>query len=287
MLNKILCPIDFSESSLNAVEFAAKLGAAHQASLTLIHVFTEEEFGSALSSQKLPDRFKQNDIDNLVGHAEDMIRHLADEVYRMERGQGLAACDYHFTYGPLERQIVDYAEKHQYSMIVMGTSGVKDVFEEYVGSNTVKTIDRAHCPVLCIPITASYRPPTKIMYATNYQEEDVEALARLALFAEAFQATVHVVHMCRDRNLIEKATYEDFQEQIKSAVTYTKIQFEEMECEGDTVHGIDQYAIENKMDMVALLHRRRSFFERLFERSKVKDISYFATYPVLVYREIS
>nr|WKN40172.1 universal stress protein [Tunicatimonas sp. TK19036] len=285
MLNKILCPVDFSESSLNAVEFAAKLGAAHKASLTLIHVFTEDEFGSALSSQKLPDRFKQDDVDNLVGHAEDMIEHLAKEVYRLEVGKGLVACDYHFTYGPLERQIVDYAEEHQYSIIVMGTSGVKDVFEEYVGSNTVKTIERAHCPVLCVPDSVEYRPPKNIMYATNYQEEDTKALARLSLFAKPFQAQVHIVHMCHEKNLMEKATYNDFQDQIKSSIPYTNIQFEEMECDDDTVHGIDQYAIDHNMDMVALLHHRRSFFERLFESSKVKDISYFATYPVLVYRE--
>ncbi|MEQ9440805.1 MAG: universal stress protein [Cyclobacteriaceae bacterium] len=287
MMNKILCPVDFSESSLNAVEFAAKLGAAHEASLTLIHVFTEDEFGSTLSSQKLSDRYKKHDTDNLEGHAEDMLKHLADEVYRLEISKGLTACDYHFTYGPLERQIVDYAQEHHYSMIVMGTSGVKDVYEEYVGSNTVKTIERAHCPVLCIPTSAEYRPPKNIMYATNYQEEDTKALARLALFAEPFQAKLHIVHLCHDKDLIEKATYEDFQKQIRSTIPYTNLEFEEMRCEDDIVHAIDQYAIEKEMNMVTLLYHRRSFFERLFESNKVKDISYFATYPVLVYRESS
>lgn len=287
MMNRILCPVDFSESSLNAVEYAAKLGAAHQATLTLIHVFTEEEFGKALTSRKLPDRYKQNDIENLIGHAEDILKQLADEVYKIERREGLAACDYHFTYGPLNRQIVDYAKEHQYSMIVMGTSGVKDVFEEYVGSNTVKTIDRASCPVLCVPTEASYRVPKKIMYATNYQEEDTEALTRLALFAEPFRAEIHVVHVCHNKNLMERATYADFQQQIKDALPNADLQFEEMECEDDTVRGIDQYAIQQEMDLVVLLHHRRTFFERLFESSKVKNISYFATYPVLVYRESS
>ena len=42
-----------------------------------------------------------------------------------------------------------------------------------------------------------------IMYATNYQEEDTKALARLSLFAEPFQAQVHIVHMCHEKNLME------------------------------------------------------------------------------------
>jgi len=285
MMNRILCPVDFSESSLNAVEFAAKLGAAHQATLTLIHVFTEEEFEAALSSQKLPDRYKQGDVDNMVGHAEDMLKQLADEVYRIERKEGLTACDYHFTYGPLNRQIVDFAKEHQYSMIVMGTSGVKDVFEKYVGSNTVKTLERAPCPVLCVPTEANYREPKKIMYATNYQEEDIDSLTRLGLFAEPFESEIHVVHMCHSKNLMERATYADFQQRIEEAIPSTDFIFEEMECKDDIAHAIDQYAIQQNANMVVLLHHRRNFFERLFERSKVKDISYFATYPVLVYRE--
>jgi len=284
MLNRILCPVDFSESSLNAVEFAAKLGAKHQAALTLIHVFTEEEFEAALSSEKLPEHYRKSDVDNMVGHAEDMLQQLADEIFRMQKRHGLSRCDYRFTYGPLNRQIVDFAKEHQYSMIVMGTSGVKDIFEEYIGSNTVKTIDRAPCPVLCIPTSANYRAPKKVMYATDYQIEDTEALTRLALFAGPLEAELHVVHICQSKGLREQATHQAFQQHIKDALPTANLIFEETDCEEDATHGIDQYAIRQNMDIVALLYHRRNFFERLFEGSTVKDISYFATYPVLVYR---
>ncbi len=287
MMNRILCPVDFSESSLNAVEFAAKLGATHKASLTLIHVFTEDEFEAALSSQKLPEHYRKSDIDNMVGHAEDMLQQLTEEVFRMQKRHGLSKCNYHFTSGPLNQQIVDYAKEHQYSMIVMGTSGVKDIFEEYIGSNTVKTITRASCPVLCVPTTARYRIPKKIMYATDYQEEDMEALTRLALLAEPFKAELHVVHLCQNKNLHEQAAYQDFQKKIEEVIPDASLQFEEVVSKDDIAQGIDRYAIRQKMDMVALLYHRRNLFERLFEGSTVKDISYFATYPVLVYRESS
>lgn len=124
------------------------------------------------------------------------------------------------------------------------------------------------------------------MYATNYQEEDIDSLSRLALFAGPFQPEIHIVHMCHTKNLMERATYADFQQRIKEAIPNADFIFEETECKDDIAHAIDQYAIRQKMDTVVLLHHRRNFFERLFERSKVKDISYFATYPVLVYREL-
>ncbi|MEM9829552.1 MAG: universal stress protein [Bacteroidota bacterium] len=286
MMNRILCPVDFSECSLNALEFAAKIGATHRASLTLIHVFTEKEFGEALSSEKLPDQYKQSDIDNLVGYAEDLLQQLSREVLRIEKRHGLSDCNYHFAYGPLEQQITDHARINQYSMIVMGTSGVKDIFEEYVGSNTVKTIEHASCPVLCVPTEATYQKPKKVMYATNYQEEDTEALARLGLFAEPFGAELHVVHLCHHKSLSQKATHQAFQRKITEALPDTNLLFEELEYEEDVAHGIDQYAIEQNMDMVALLYHRQNLLERWLEGSTVRDISYFATYPLLVYREV-
>ncbi|MEO0330251.1 MAG: universal stress protein [Bacteroidota bacterium] len=285
MMNRILCPVDFSECSLNAVEFAAKIGAAHQASLTLIHVFTEEEFGKTLSSNKTPDRYKQPNIDDLGRYAENTLQHLSEEVLRMEGKHGLADCNYQFTYGSLNQQIIDYAQEHRYSMIVMGTTGVKDIFEEYIGSNTAKTIKQAPCPVLCIPTAADYHIPQKIMYATDYQQEDIDVLTRLTLFAEPFKARLHVVHLSHHNNLREQAAYQDFQKQVKDALPQAQLQFEKRAYEDDIAHSVDQHAIDQSMDIVALLHQRRNFFERLLEGSTVKDISYFATYPVLVYRE--
>ncbi len=285
MMNRILCPVDFSECSLNAVEFAAKIGAAHQASLTLIHVFTEEEFGKTLSSKKTPDRYKQPTIDDLTKHAEDTLRQLSEEILRMEGKHGLADCNYQFTYGPLNEQIIDYAQEYRYSMIVMGTTGVKDIFEEYIGSNTAKTIKQAPCPVLCVPTAANYHIPQKIMYATDYQQEDINVLTRLTLFAEPFRARLHVVHMYHSENLREQAAYQDFQKQVKDALPQAQLQFEKRAYKDDVVRSIDQHAIDQSMDIVALLHQRRNFFERVLEGSTVKDISYFATYPVLVYRE--
>ncbi|MDX5477334.1 MAG: universal stress protein, partial [Cyclobacteriaceae bacterium] len=41
---KILCPTDFSECSLNAIEYAAKLGEKYQAEITLFHVPDKEDY---------------------------------------------------------------------------------------------------------------------------------------------------------------------------------------------------------------------------------------------------
>jgi nucleotide-binding universal stress UspA family protein len=283
-MKKLLCPVDFSSDSLNALEFAARIAEQQNASLTLIHVFTEHEFGEALSKGLLSNHYKQSDIDNLVGAAEDLLSKLADEVNKISKARGLQFCDYHFTYGPLERQLVEYAEEHAYDLIIMGTTGVTDVMERYIGSNTVRAISRAHCPVLCIPENAQYHKINKVVYATDYQMEDNIVLNQLSAFVQPMQAEIHIVHVSQQDNEMEEAMYTDYVEQTRTYLNYDKLKFA-VEFNEDPAHGIDAYVIREKADLVAVLYQRKNFIERLLDESTTKDIAYFATYPVLIFKE--
>jgi nucleotide-binding universal stress UspA family protein len=285
-MNKILCPIDFSEASLNAVEFATRIAEQQKASLTLIHIFTEEEFGEALSKGALQARYKQSDIDNLVASAEDLLKSMADEIFRVSKSRGMQACDYHFTYGPLERQIIHFAREHQYQLIVMGTTGVVDVMEKYIGSNTIKTISRAHCPVLCVPTASSYQKIKKIAFASDYQEEDKNVLNELVPFAMATDAEIHVVHVSQEENEMEDAMYREFEETTRTYLDYPKMVFS-VEYNHEPAHGLDAYVLREKCDMLAVLYQRKNFFQRMLDDSTTKDITYFATYPVMVFKEVN
>lgn len=281
-MKKILCPVDFSANSLNAIEFAARIGEMHHAELTLIHVFTEEEFGEALSRGLLADRYRKADLDNLVGVAEDLLRNLADEVNDLSQKRGLAECNYHFSYGALEKHITRFARDNHYSLIVMGTAGVKDVFEEYTGSHTVKTLKRAECPVLCIPAQVKYKKLTQVVYATDYQEEDDVILQQLISLVQPFNATLHVLHVYHKDSDIEEAVYEDFVSQVRQHVSYDHLTFTHMKF-SDSVHGIDRFAIDQKANLVALYHKKRNMLEEIFDRSTTRNLAYFATYPVIYF----
>lgn len=284
-MKKLLCPIDFSSDSLNALEYAAKIAEQHHASLTLIHVFTESEFGEALSKGLLSNHYKQSDIDSLTDAAESVLSNLAEEVKRMRKSQGLVDCDYYFTYGPLQEQLTHYARENNYDLIVMGTNGVTDVMERYIGSNTMQTISRAHCPVLIIPDHAEYHKIRKVVYASDYQMEDSNILNQLLSFMTPTDAEMHVVHVAQEENDIERAMYNDYVEETKTYLNYEKIKFA-IEYNHDPAHGLDEYVIREKADLLAVYYQRKNFFQKLLDESTTKDIAYFATYPVLVFKEI-
>ena len=284
-MNKILCPIDFSLASLNALEFAARLAELHQSSLTLIHIFTESEFGEALSKGLLSSHYKQADIDNLIGAAEKVLGNLAEEVKSLSKEGGLVDCDYHFTYGPLQQQLTQYAEKDGYELIVMGTTGVTDVVERFIGSNAVQTIERAHCPVLCVPEKSNYQKFRKVVYASDYQVEDGDILKLIANFIAPTSASLNVLHVAQQENDIEQAMYNDYQERIKAQIPEQELNFA-IGYHQDSAHGIDQYVIQEKADLLVLLYQPKNFIQSLLDDSTTKSITYFATYPVLIYKSL-
>src|SRR5690606_32501850 len=156
-MNKILCPIDFSNSSLNALEHAARIGEKHNADLTLLYVFTEEELNVLL--EKSEENIK---YDTWKERVENNFKALIDEVKATSIKNGLLDCKYLLKQGDLIDSIKEAVKEGGVNLIVMGTKGVSDITESYVGSNTVQMIEKSDCPVLCVPEKARYKKFKKI-----------------------------------------------------------------------------------------------------------------------------
>lgn len=277
---KFLCPIDFSENSLNAVEFASNIAEKHHASLTLIHVYTEKEFEEILAQEHARDQ--QLDLKNVAEHAEKMLSRLAEEVNKIQRNQ---QCDYHLDYGPVEDQIIEFTKDKGYDMVIIGIKGLDDAFERYVGSTTVQIMEQVPCPVLAVPKEASYQDLKKVVYATDYQEEDKVALKQLISMVMPYSAEISIVHLYKNENLMEEATYNSFVEEIQSHFPNENLKFIHEPATKSRYLSIHEYMIHNDADLLALLHHHRSFIERIISANIAQEIAYAANYPVLIFKE--
>ncbi len=278
-MKKILCPIDFSNSSLNALEFAARVGEKHNADLTLLYVFTEEELNTLLENNEdsiTYDTWKQKIERNFEG--------LIAEVKATSVKKGLLDCKYMLKQGDLITSIREAVNEGGFNLIVMGTKGVSDITETYVGSNTVQVIEKSDCPVLCVPEKASYKKFKKIVYATDYQEEDKNAISQLMVFATPFKAHVNILHVSNNNKLFEKALYEDYKKEILTYVTYEELSFTIRVYEDEVNLGIDRYMIEEDAELLVLLTKEKNFFEKIFTKSLSESMSYFVDYPLLIYK---
>ena len=139
MLERILVPVDFSDCSLDALEYAAVVAQQAKASLMLLHVLEPVSYG----------------LDFTLGHSR--TREQARETWT-KRLEELAA-SLRVRQVPVESQlrgglpsdsILDSARTLPCDLIVMGTHGRRGISHAFSGSVAEAVLRKALCPVLTV-----------------------------------------------------------------------------------------------------------------------------------------
>ncbi len=143
---KILVPVDFSESSKAALEHAAFLATELGSSIEVMHVVEPPDFvpldtalagvGTGAMPQTLGEIARQQ--------AEKDVAELIDGVDRTK----LKAIDASVRTGYAHEIIVDEAEKHD--LVVMGTHGRTGLAHLVMGSVAERVVRRCKSPVLTV-----------------------------------------------------------------------------------------------------------------------------------------
>jgi nucleotide-binding universal stress UspA family protein len=139
---RILCPIDFSPSALQALGFALDLARQADGRVTLMHVVEWLAEGEPRASIhfNVPEYRRA-----LAADAEERLRRLvADE------SQTWAAIETVLAFGRAHREILHTAERILADLIVMGAQGRGGVDLALFGSATQQVVRGAACPVLTV-----------------------------------------------------------------------------------------------------------------------------------------
>ncbi len=139
MLERILVPVDFSDCSLDALEYAAVVAQQAKASLMLLHVLEPVSYG----------------LDFTLGHSRTREQVRETWTKRLEE----LAASLRVRQVPVESQlrgglpsdsILDSARTLPCDLIVMGTHGRRGISHAFSGSVAEAVLRKALCPVLTV-----------------------------------------------------------------------------------------------------------------------------------------
>lgn len=274
-MERILCPVDLKPDTLNALEAAAQLAAAHKAQLVLLHIFTKKEYEVALGDGDL------GGVDAYQHAQQQALDSLCDTL---READPCLSCSAIIRYGSTISTIISEAVTLKSSLIVMGSHGVHNITEAMDGNHPVKVIERSPCPVLCVPEGATYEAPVKVVYGSRMKEEDPDCLQRLITILHPYNSSIDVVYV-GEATSATKDKWLAHEKLIRSYVSYNQIRFHLFDWEDESYQGLDEYMQQVGGSMLVLLTHQRNYLQRLFEKSVFKQITYFSDYPLLVFLE--
>lgn len=273
----ILCPTDFSECSLNAIEYASRLGEQYEAVLVLFHVPNQEDYKKLTNS---------GESANMQRFATTKLNSLSETVKAESLKNGLRECQTVIKEGKTVQTILDYADKNGVDLIVMGTEGVNDFKQTYIGTKTSKVVQEAVQDVFIIPRKVYFKHPRKLVYATDYLEEDKLAIQKVVKMAGYFDCEVDIVHVGTKIRTIDKALHQTMISEINPFIKYEKTNFVLKAYRDDPGLGLESYLISAKGDILFTLSKKKTWFESLFTKNLSRKMSYFINKPLYVIKTV-
>jgi nucleotide-binding universal stress UspA family protein len=141
-LRRILVPLDFSDCSLHALDYALALAELFAAKLILLHVvepavYAENYLFAAPAMNETDQKLVEGGRERLAELSRKRIDHRADAETLVRMGHA-------------HSEIPDTAKAVGADMIVLGTHGYTGLKHVLLGSTAERVVRHAPCPVLTV-----------------------------------------------------------------------------------------------------------------------------------------
>jgi nucleotide-binding universal stress UspA family protein len=197
----VLCPVDFSELSVNAYEYAESLAWHYKATLFLQHILYPF-YGSFAAYGGGTDSYEKI-CRQLRADAEGKLQQFSKRHARTEIRPQCLVQD-----GSVTELILSGAELRAANLIVMGTHGLRGIDRLMLGSVTEKVLRRARCPVLAVRkpahhVVSSVKDPEpihlrKIVLCTDFSDHAHRASEYAVSMAKQYGAELTLLHVLED-----------------------------------------------------------------------------------------
>ncbi len=275
-MTKILVPTDFSETAEKALRYAMQIAARSNGEIYLCHIYTP-------ISNPFIEAVDQRETYN-AGHEMNLmsdLHKLRDKVQAEAPDVKIVAV---LGRSPLVGSILKFAEDNQIDMIVMGTQGASGLQKVVVGTVAVRIMEKTSLPLLLIPEEYEWKHPEQIVLATGYHQDDTQALHISGFLASMFDARIKVVHLI-DNNKQDtgkaQVSLEEYSASLQDAAGSIKLEHQLLGSDSVGA-GLEKLCTEVPYDILVMVKRQKTFFERFYMESMTNRIAYLTDKPLLV-----
>ena len=274
-MKKILFATDFSTNADKAFCFALNIAEKHQAELIMVHVFDVPAVWSYPSAYNPMDLKKQT-IKSWEDALEDFFTHYDTDV----KAKFVAVEN-----PSVAKGILSVIDKYKTELVVIGTRGKNRLKETILGGTTNALVKRSPIPVMAIPEYADANGFDKVLYASDFREDDLQALSKLVQLVKPYNPEIQILHIHTDSEYRGIEKMEWFKELVKDHIDYKHISFKLL-LSDNIFYTLYRHMSEDDFDLLVMLEKdRNGIIDKLFHEDLVKKMEFRTWIPLLSYNE--
>lgn len=275
-MKKILAATDYSESSLNAIDYAAELAMHLKANLILFHAFH-----SPVIISEVP--VVMPSLDELEHEHEKALKKIKNRLLK-RFGPNLklevkAVC------GLAADKIIEVATEDNIDLIAVGMKGAGLLAERLIGSTSTSLMQQSKCPVLCIDEKITFKPLKRIVLACDYVElKNSEVINPLKQLIHCFKSKLLILNVVESNTIQPTVTQAVAGLKLEQAVEGINHSFHRVENK-DVIEGINTFTRDNAIDLTVMIPRKHNVFQNLFKESTTKRFAFHSETALLTIHE--
>lgn len=271
----IVVPTDFSPIADNALKYGMDLAIALGSSIMVVHVYQ-----IPISYSEVP--LITISLDEIKKASEDKLAELKHNIETITGGKLIVYTESRL--GDVAEEMNKLSKTLEPFGIVMGSRGVTGTGRFFLGSNSLAVIDKVSSPVYIIPPGAKFKGFKKVGLASDFKEVvDRTPVTPIRALVNFFNAELHVLNVDYERKHFKPETP---QESLNLDMLLSGMNpvYDFIE-NTDINEGINDFAEQNNLDLIITLPQKRSFLERVFEKSLTRELLHQTNVPVMCLRK--
>lgn len=269
MFKRIVVPVDFSDTAMNAVNYAARMGSESGAELLLFHAVQ-----AAIPDPYVPAYYITDVSNEQAGAAKESMAKL---VKRLKADYALPVSS-EIAIGDISGSLADYANREKADLVVMGTHGARHWLEKLMGTNTGNVVYHLGMPLLVVPEGSVWKGFKHLLCASDFSGSESNIAEALLEFAERHQPDITFLHVKQAGETVSTFNKEQLENYVNRNLNMAFI-----EKEGQhVVETLRETALERNADVIVIQARHHNWAWRIFNKSMSRELADTSEVPVLI-----
>lgn len=186
--------------------------------------------------------------------------------------------------GDPEEELIKLSKKENPDLILMGTRGKGG--KRFLEGSLVKSVmTKCDVPMLFIPEGYNWRKSSEVVYATDFDEYDINTIDRIFNILKPYKPHIHVIHFVEDSDSQDEAIkMEQLEQAFLDKEFDGEIHFQLVHTD-NAPQALKIFCERNDISLSSFIAYQKGFFDFIFKDKLDKDDFLNLNIPMLTFKK--